>query len=208
MDAESNHPRATGVLLAAGNGSRLGLGPKALLRKANGDTLLESALGALLDGGCAHVLVVLGAEAEHVAQNLEPDEHFTVLVNDAWARGMGSSFALGMEAVPQGSSALVALVDQPGLAAKAVRRILEAHRPGRITAAGYRRGGTSMRRGHPVLFAPEHTALAASAATSDAGARAYLAAHPDMIDLVDCSDVDSGLDIDTVADLHLLGGGN
>ena len=45
----------------------------------------------------------------------------------------------------------------------------------------------------------------AASATGDAGARTYLAAHRELVDLVDCSDLDSGADIDTVADLHLLG---
>ena len=56
-----------------------------------------------------------------------------------------------------------------------------------------------------MLFAPEHTQPAAAAATGDAGARSYLAAHRELIDLVDCSDLDTGSDVDTVLDLHLLG---
>ncbi|MGB9034024.1 MAG: nucleotidyltransferase family protein [Paeniglutamicibacter sp.] len=198
-------PAVFGVLLAAGSGSRLGLGPKGLLRKADGETLLESAQHALLAGGCGHVVLVLGAEAERVSAELAGHLHITVLVNRAWATGMGSSFAVGMAAVPEGSAALVALVDQPGLNAELVHRIMQAHRPGRITAAGYHQGDAPLRRGHPVLFAPNRTRPASSAATGDVGARNYLAANRELVDLVDCSDVDSGADIDTVADLHLLG---
>jgi nicotine blue oxidoreductase len=51
--------RATGIVLAAGAGTRLGLGPKALL-PYRGRPLVESVAGALLDGGCREVLVVLG----------------------------------------------------------------------------------------------------------------------------------------------------
>jgi nicotine blue oxidoreductase len=195
-----------GVLLAAGSGSRLGCGPKALLRKPNGRSLLDSALAALLGGGCTRVVVVLGAEAERVAAELDDKGRTTVLVNEHWATGMGSSFALGVRAVPDGAGALVALVDQPGLGAELVRRIVLEHRPARITAAAYRPEGGALRRGHPVLFAPRHVAAAAAAAIGDSGARAYLAAHRELVDLVDCSDLDTGQDIDTVADLHLLGG--
>ncbi|PQZ95009.1 molybdenum cofactor cytidylyltransferase [Arthrobacter sp. MYb227] len=201
----STSAQVTGVLLAAGSGSRLGLGPKALLRKKNGETLLATALFALLAGGCHHVVVVLGAGAEQVSAQLEKDERITVLINAAWSSGMGSSFALGMSKTPAKSPVLVALVDQPGLNPELVQRLVQAHRDGRITAAGYRRAGTQLGRGHPVLFAPEHRGPAASAASRDAGARAYLAAHEDLIDLLDCSDLDSGLDIDTIDDLHLLG---
>lgn len=201
----SEHPPVVGVLLAAGSGSRLGRGPKALLRKPNGQSLLDSALAALLGGGCTHVVVVLGADYALVAAELDDDGRTAVLVNEHWATGMGSSFALGMGAVPDGAGALVALVDQPGLGAELVRRILAEHRPGRIAAAGYGPDNGPLRRGHPVLFAPEHIPPAAAAATGDAGARTYLAAHRELVDLVDCSDLDTGLDIDTVSDLHLLG---
>lgn len=201
----STSEQVTGVLLAAGAGSRLGLGPKALLRKTSGETLLAAGLSALLAGGCDHVVVVLGAGAQQISAQLAKDERITVLVNAAWSSGMGSSFALGMSKAPAKSPVLVALVDQPGLSAELVQRLIEARRGGRITAAGYRRAGAQLRRGHPVLFAPEHSGPAALSASGDAGARAYLAAHEDLIDLLDCSDLDSGLDIDTIDDLHLLG---
>ncbi|MFJ6415748.1 NTP transferase domain-containing protein [Paeniglutamicibacter sp. NPDC091659] len=204
MTNPANRPPCYGVVLAAGSGSRLGRGPKALLVKSNGETLLNSAVQALLLGGCDEVVVVLGAEAQRVAAHLR-DVGVKILINDRWSTGMGSSFALGMAAVPPGAGALVALVDQPGMDADVVRRLRAAHRPGRITAAGYRQGTEALKRGHPVLFAPEHTQPAAAAAAGDAGARAYLAAHRELIDIVDCSDLDTGSDVDTVLDLHLLG---
>ena len=206
MSHEQNFPSVTGVLLAAGAGTRLGLGPKALLRKANGTTLLDSAVNALLDGGCYRVLVVLGAESQRVAARLVPDARVRVLFNDEWETGMGSSFALGLAEVPKGTAALVALVDQPGLSAELIQRVLAGQHPRRITAAGFRRDDAPLRRGHPILFAPECLSPAAESASGDAGARAYLAAHRELIDLVDCADLDSGADIDTLSDLHLLGG--
>ncbi|MFL4479759.1 NTP transferase domain-containing protein [Paeniglutamicibacter sp. ORCA_105] len=204
MTSPNENPPVVGVLLAAGAGSRLGRGPKALLRKPNGQSLLGSALAALRGGGCTQVVVVLGADATRVTEQVnEPGA--TVLVNEHWATGMGSSFAMGMGAVPDGAAALVALVDQPGMSAALVRRIASEHRAGRITAAGYRRDDASLRRGHPVIFAPEKIPAAAAAASGDAGARDYLAAHRELVDLVDCSDLDAGMDIDTVADLEALG---
>ncbi|MDO2934913.1 nucleotidyltransferase family protein [Paeniglutamicibacter sulfureus] len=204
MTSPNQSPPVVGVLLAAGAGSRLGRGPKALLRNPNGQSLLGSALAALRGGGCNRVVVVLGAEATRVREQVnEPGA--TVLINELWATGMGSSLALGMGAVPDGAAALVALVDQPGMSAALVRRIASEHRAGRITAAGYRRDDASLRRGHPVLFAPEHIPAAAAAASGDVGARDYLAANRELVDLVDCSDLDTGLDLDTFADLEALG---
>ncbi|MDQ0093356.1 nucleotidyltransferase family protein [Paeniglutamicibacter psychrophenolicus] len=129
MDAGTRHRLTTGALLAVGAGTRPGRGPKALLRKADGATLLESARHALLAGGCTHVAVVQGAEAGRVSAGLENDANTTVLVNEHWATGLGSSLVQGTAAVPQGSATLVKLVDQPGQSAELVRRILDAHRP-------------------------------------------------------------------------------
>ena len=38
----------------------------------------------------------------------------------------------------------------------------------------------------------------------DAGARAFLRSHPELVDEVDCSDLSSGLDVDTPEQLYLL----
>jgi nicotine blue oxidoreductase len=193
-----------GVLLAAGEGRRLGLGPKALLL-VDGVPLVQKLADALEEGGCAPVCVVLGAGAGQVKEVADLSGR-TVVANHEWATGMGSSFRLGICTSPAGHSVLLALVDQPGVSAVLVRRLIAARRPGRITAAGYRGNDGVLRRGHPILFAPEHAAAAAEQAWGDAGARAYLAAHPALVDLVDCSDLSDGGDIDTAEDLFRLGG--
>ena len=202
----------TAVLLAAGAGTRLGLGPKALL-PFRGTTLLAHAADELLRGGCSEVVVVVGADAERVRTTALPTG-CRFVPNPRWEEGMGTSFAVGIRAAGDGP-VLVALVDQPGMDGRLIEVLLAAHRPGRVTAAGYRSGHgvvgagggagrDSLRRGHPVLFSPEHAALAASSAAGDSGARAYLAAHLDIVDLVDCSRFTDGADIDTPDDLHLL----
>lgn len=203
--------RTTAVLLAAGAGTRLGLGPKALL-PFQGTTLVAHSAGELLRGGCSEVVVVIGAGADDVRTTPLP-AGCRLVFNPRWEEGMGSSFALGVAAAGDGP-VLVALVDQPGMNHGLVSMLLALHRPGRITAAGYRAGfgvaGTAtagtgaLRRGHPVLFSPEHAAGAAAMASGDSGARAYLAAHPDDVDLVDFSRFADGADLDTPADLHLL----
>src|SRR6478735_7651266 len=131
----------TGVVLAAGAGTRLGLGPKALL-PYRGRPLVEAIAGNLLDGGCREVVVVLGAGAPDVAATAELDR-YRVIVNQDWHTGMGGSFLLGQHAAYPGDHLLVALVDQPGLTDATVQRLLARHRPGRITAAAYRRRNSS-----------------------------------------------------------------
>jgi nicotine blue oxidoreductase len=166
----------------------------------------------LLDGGCREVVVVLGADAASVRRDTDLSRH-TVAENPDWPSGMGSSFRLGLSRVRNGDHVLVALVDQPGLTAETVGRLLLAHRPGRVTAAAYRHhsdceGPGELRRGHPLLLDATLRAEAAASATGDAGARQFLQAHPELIDLVDCSTVpgirSGGEDIDTPDQLHLL----
>ncbi|MFJ4209788.1 nicotine blue oxidoreductase [Paenarthrobacter sp. NPDC089675] len=194
----------TGVLLAAGAGTRLGRGPKALL-PFRGRTLVEVLADTLFDGGCREVVVVLGAEAERIAGTTELDR-YTVVENANWAKGMSGSFRAGIEAASPGNSILVALVDQPGLTPTAVSRLLGSHRPGRITAAAYPDESGHLKRRHPVIIDVGLRAEAAAAASGDTGARSFLKAHPGLVDLVDCSDLCSGEDLDTKDQLHLLDG--
>lgn len=200
-------PATTAVLLAAGAGTRLGRGPKALL-PFRGRTLVEVLADVLLDGGCREVVVVLGADAESVRGDTDLSRH-TVVENADWPSGMGSSFALGLSRARNGDHVLVALVDQPGLTAETVGRLLAAHRPGRVTAAAYRDAGSELRRGHPLVIDAALRASAAESAGGDAGARQFLKAHPELIDLVDCtpppgSGRSGGEDLDTPDQLHLL----
>ena len=197
-----SHTRTTAVLLAAGAGTRLGLGPKALLR-FHGRTLVEVLADVLLAGGCREVVTVLGADAATVRAATELSRH-RVIENPEWGTGMGSSFRLGIAAAAPEDHVLIALVDQPGLTDEAVARLLASHRPGRVTAAAYRDPAGRLRRGHPLLLDSSLRTDAAATATGDAGARFFLQAHPGLIDLVDCSDLSGGEDLDSPEQLHLL----
>ena len=190
--------RVTGVLLAAGAGTRLGRGPKALL-PYRGRTLVEAAAHTLRAGGCREVVVVLGADAQAVSArtNLDP---YGVVVNSDWSSGMGSSYLAGDAAAHPNSHLLVALVDQPGLTVSIVHRLLLSHRPGRITSAAYRAMDSDgvLRRGHPMVIDAQLRSAVASTVSGDAGARVFLHRRPWLVDLVDCSDESTGEDIDTI----------
>ncbi|MDR6686574.1 nicotine blue oxidoreductase [Arthrobacter sp. 1088] len=199
---ESGVAPTTGVLLAAGAGTRLGRGPKALL-PYRGRTLVEVLADTLFDGGCREVVVVVGAEADRVRSTTDR-RTYTVVENKNWAKGMAGSFRAGIEAASPGHSIMVALVDQPGLTPTAVSRLLGSHRPGRVTAAAYPDESGRLKRRHPVIIDVGLRSQAAEAANGDTGARSFLKAHPGLVDLVDCSDLCSGEDLDTKDQLHLL----
>ncbi|MEE2522303.1 nucleotidyltransferase family protein [Pseudarthrobacter sp. J75] len=192
----------TAVLLAAGAGTRLGRGPKALL-PFRGRTLVEVQADVLFDGGIQHVVVVAGAGGEAV-HKLPGLARCTVVDNPDWASGMAGSLRTGLAAADPADDVLIALVDQPGASPELVKRLLGNHRPGRVTAAAYQDAGGKIRRGHPLVIDASLRAGAAASATGDAGARAFLQANSGLVDLVDCSDLDTGADIDTPAQLPLL----
>ncbi|MGI8702687.1 MAG: nucleotidyltransferase family protein [Nocardioidaceae bacterium] len=187
--------QVAGLLLAAGEGSRLG-GPKALLVDPAGDTFLVRSLRALEAGGCEPLYVVVGARADDVAALAPPGT--SVVTADDWREGMGASLRAGLAAVESAAAhvaaAVVMLVDTPGVTAEAVRRLV-TRAPETLPVALARSAYDGV-PGHPVLIGRSHWAGVRASARGDQGARDYLRAHPG--DLVECGDVASGEDVDTV----------
>ncbi len=185
--------RTCGVLLAAGSGRRMG-GPKALLRHPDGTAWVTAAARALLAGGCADVVVVLGAGAEQAAALVPAAAD--VVVAAGWQEGMGASLRAGLEAVQarhgRAVAALVALVDTPGVSAGVVARMITTAAPGTLARAGY-----AGRAGHPVLLGRAHWAGVREQARGDSGARDYLAAR--VVQVIECGDLGHGDDLDTTA---------
>lgn len=183
--------RVAGLLLAAGAGRRLG-GPKALLA-IDGEPLVRRAARALAQGGCDPVLVVAGAEHEQVAAVLGRP----VIVNPDWAGGMGGSMRAGLDAFDGVvDAALVLLVDTPGIGAEAVTRVRVQASRGRVSAGSY-----AGRRGHPVALGRDLWPAVAAMAVGDTGAQPFLAAYPELVDLVEVGDVADPTDLDDAADV-------
>jgi len=181
--------KVAGLLLAAGEGSRLGR-PKALL-EYRGELLVERGVRLLREGGCDPVIVVQGAAPVHVPG-------VVVVDNPQWRTGMGSSLRAGLAALPaEAAAVVVALVDQPFVQAGAVRALIDSGAA--VAVATY--GG---RRRNPVLVAREHVAEVAALAEGDVGARPFLRAHPELVTEVECPG--DPRDIDTPEDLRALTG--
>jgi CTP:molybdopterin cytidylyltransferase MocA len=185
--------RVAGILLAAGEGSRLGQ-PKALV-EINGQRLVDRGVELLRAGGTEPIVVVTGAA------QVEPPGTL-VVHNLKWRTGMGSSLAAGLSALLTPSlsarpgrpdAAVVALADQPLVGAESVRRLIAAHGDGAPVAVAAYDG----RPRNPVLIAREHWDEVMAMAQGDVGARPFLRAHPGLVTLVECGDTGSPDDIDT-----------
>ena len=179
----------TGIVLAAGSGSRMGQ-PKASL-ELNGQTLLNRTLSMLFDGGCATLIAVLGATRP-------PNGWYaatTFVHNPDWESGMASSLRVGL-AEATGEAAVVALVDQPGMTSAAVTRLIASHRPGFASVATF---NGEMRT--PVLFDRALWDEVAACVTGDAGARYWLRRNPSRVIPIPCDDVADPSDLDLPEDL-------
>lgn len=182
----------TGIVLAAGAGTRMGT-PKALVRDAAGTPWVHLAAAALLDGGCGTVVVVLGAAAER-ARELVPDRpDVRSVVAEDWSAGPGASLATGLRALGGDTAACVSLVDLPTMPSAVVRRVV-----GRVDDPDVlRRAVVGDRPGHPVLVGPAHRAALVDAVTTDPTDRvAGTWLRRAAVVGIDCSDLWDGADRD------------
>ena len=180
-----------GILLAAGEGSRLGR-PKALI-ELGGRSLVHRGIALLRDGGANPVIVVSGATGP-----LGRGPGVISVHNPDWRGGMGSSLAVGLGAVPAECSAVVlALADQPLVGPEAVRRLIGVRAAGASVAVACYDGEPR----NPVLIAREHWPEVIELAVGDVGARPFLRAHRDLVTEVECGDTGRPDDIDTPDDL-------
>lgn len=197
--------RIAGLVLAAGNSSRMGPERNKLVEEIAGRPLVAGPVDALLEAGIAPVFVVTGFEADRVRSALG-DRACEFIHHEAWAEGMGSTLAHGVRAiralVPPPAALLVSVGDLPGLRAQHVKSVVEAAcsatggiDPSRIVIPTHR-----SRRGHPVLFGSAHFA-ALSRLEGEQGGRSILEANDASVCNLELDDDAILRDIDTPAEL-------
>jgi nicotine blue oxidoreductase len=178
------------VLLAAGEGSRLGR-PKALV-EIDGQSLADRGVALLRTGGTAPIVVVTGAATVEPLGAL-------IVHNPDWRSGMGSSLAAGLTALPDTTAAaVIALADQPLVGPGAIRRLIDAYQEGASVAVAAYDGQPR----NPVLIARPYWAEVIATSVGDVGARPFLRAHSELVSLVECGDTGSPDDVDTPEDLE------
>jgi molybdenum cofactor cytidylyltransferase len=169
--------RAIGVvILAAGAATRMGA-VKQLL-PFGGRSLLRHTAEEALASECGPVVVVLGAHAEQLQDELR-ELPVQVVVNPRWPEGMGTSIRAGMTAVtaaPGGAgltAVLLTICDQPFFSADLVHRLLAAREESGSPLVASAYGET---RGVPALF---HHSLFPELLALDGpeGARRVIQAH-------------------------------
>ena len=197
----------SGLVLAAGQGRRMGV-PKALLT-TDGETWAARAVRLLLEGGCDDVLVVTGAAHEEVEDHLPDDDRVHFVHAPRWEEGMGESLRTGLDTLlgsSQSEAAVVTLVDLPDLDSRVVERVLERWVADAEGSEALLRATYDGRPGHPVLLGSAHWKRLMTVVRGDVGAQRYFDLEDDdgpprRLREVDCTDLASGRDVDTPAEM-------
>ncbi|MFB7876586.1 NTP transferase domain-containing protein [Nocardia sp. NPDC056064] len=179
----------TGIVLAAGAGRRYGK-PKVL---AENGAWLRNAVGALREGGCDPVVVLLGATGPDPATvDLPPGVEWRWVAD--WASGLGATVRAGLRAAADAGTEFVAFlpVDIPDIDAEVVARVLAA---ARANESGLARAVFHNTPGHPTVIKNKHWEAISAVAVGDRGGGSYLGTRQDMV-CVTCDDLATGTDRD------------
>src|SRR4051794_3743997 len=116
------------IILAAGPSSRLGTPKQTILYE--GKTLLQHAAEAAAGAGCHPVIIVLGAHTNTILAHFHY-ESATIVHNHHWHEGMGTSIAVGMDALLKAEGTADAVVimvcDQPFADAALLCKLIDQH---------------------------------------------------------------------------------
>lgn len=135
------------IILAAGASTRMGK-PKQLL-PYQGSSLLQHTIESAIASVCKPVVVVLGANAQHIRPEIAQPA-VQVVENPQWNLGMSASIRSGILSLSETiDAAVITVCDQPFLSAEIINDLVERyHSSGKAIAASEYAGTL----GVPALF--------------------------------------------------------
>jgi len=192
--------RIGAVLLAAGEGRRMGGVAKPLIR-LQGVPLISRHLVALSGAGVDEVVVVTG-HARHAVEEQVRSFVVTLAHNDAHANGQQGSVRVGLTALSGPFDAvLIALADQPLIGASDLTELIGAFkkRPAGHVVVPVVNG----QRGNPIIL--DDVALAQILSSDmNLGCRHLLERQPELVHRYETANTRFVTDLDTVEDVRLL----
>ena len=185
--------KINGLILAAGNSSRLGQ-PKQLIQY-QGRSLLTDIETKLLNC-CDQIFVVLGYQPKLFKGEIN---HAQIIENPTWQDGIGSSLVYGSKvATTNCTGLLIALTDQPKITSSHYQQLAKEFTPNptKIIASAYQK-----RCGAPAIF-PDCFFKELSQVDLRNGAQSVINQHPDQVIKITCEAAAD--DIDTIEDVIKL----
>jgi molybdenum cofactor cytidylyltransferase len=168
----------SGIVLAAGSGSRFGSTKQIVPYR--GKPLVQHAVDALVSAGLDEVVVVTGHEADAVERAVRLPPQGRLVRNPDHRSGQASSLAAGLRSVRDGSeAAIVLLADQPGVTDAEVLALADAFRRtrARIVRIAYTDGPGPALLSREIFGQAQHL-------RGDVGARELIASHPEWVEEV------------------------
>ena len=192
--------RIMGVILAAGNSTRMGKDNK-LLRNVGEASLIRNTAVEMLNSDVDSCSIVLGYQSDKVAEVIK-DLNIDLILNPFWQEGQASSLKAALNTLDDTySDLLIMLGDLPGVKSRHINRVIEEHlltnnRRSKITIPSF-----NGKKGNPVIwgrsFFPDLSNL-----EGDVGGRALFNHHPAAINLLDMDDPAVVTDTDTPEDFE------
>ena len=204
----SDPARVSGLILAAGTGSRFGGGK--MRARLDDRPLVAHILATARGAGLGRLVLVLGGDATMVRADLlaaDPAalDGVLVAVNPSAERGLATSLRLGLAvaaADPRPDGVLILLGDQPRVRPAALSAVLAAAAPADTVAVVADHAGDHAP--NPVLLLLPHGAALIRELDGDRGLGPLLAARPEHVLRVAVGGTNP--DVDTPGDLAALGG--
>jgi len=187
-------PHIAAIIPAAGLSSRFDSTNK-LVQRLGGRTVIERVVSMAVKSGCRSAVVVTGHENERIRFVLKELE-VSIVFNEAFQTGMGSSIAAGVASQPDVDGYLIWPADMPLVKLETIRSIIDAHQPSRIVTPVYKQ-----RPGHPVLFSSVFRDELLRIDPSG-GARPVLEENTKAVYRIETTDPGIFKDIDTIDDLE------
>jgi molybdenum cofactor cytidylyltransferase len=187
----SSAPVIAGVILAAGESSRMGA-DKALLMYRGG-TFLENIISALAEAGIRRVVVVLGHHAELIQQSIDLSS-VEVVVNQDYRRGQTSSLQAGLRVMAgnEPDGVVICLVDHPAISADTIQKLIQHFK---LSSKPVVIPQLNAKHGHPVLMGREVFDQIAGLGP-DQGADTVIHLYRDRTEFVEVADPGILLDVD------------
>jgi len=189
----------TGVILAAGQGRRMGKAKQLLL--LGGKSMVWHVATTACQSALDEVIVMTGAYEQAVTHALQ-DLPLRIIYNADWALGQSTSVKKAVQSITAERQAVIFLLaDQPLIDSSLINEIIKVYD---ATNASVIIPRWRNKPGNPVLFDLEAWRSALLQLTGDEGARQIIRNNQERIHYIELLDEQSLFDVDTPAEYEMM----